>query len=159
MCTKKDFQAYRRLLTNTVLFKYLYRILTDKANGWPVVVDNLWKDRKKWYQMYSIIRREGANARTASNLFKAFVQAVLLFRSETWVVNPHVGLMLGGFHHRVARKMTYKKHQRQTYGRWEYPPLGEVMRGEGLGKVEVYITQKQNTVAQYIATHMIMELC
>ena len=83
VCTKKDFQAYRRLLTNTVLFKYLYRILTDKANGWPVVVDKLWKDRKKWYQMYSIIRREGANARTASSLFKAFVQAVLLFRSET----------------------------------------------------------------------------
>ena len=28
--------------------------------------------------------------------FKAVIQAVLLFRAETWVVTPHMGKALGG---------------------------------------------------------------
>ena len=39
------------------------------------------------------------------------------------------------------------------------PPLGEAMREAGLEEVETYITQRQNTAAQYIATRPILDLC
>ena len=34
--------------------------------------------------------------------YKAVVQAVLLFVLETWEVNPLIGRMLEGLHHRVT---------------------------------------------------------
>ena len=42
---------------------------------------NLWKARKKWVWIYRVIGREGVNVQTLGGVFKAVVQAVLLFRS------------------------------------------------------------------------------
>ena len=49
---------------------------------------------------------ELADAQMPGNLYKLFIQAVLLFSLETWVVTPCIGRMLGGFHHRVSRRLT-----------------------------------------------------
>ena len=37
---------------------------------------------------------------------KAVVQEVLLFGSETWVLTPHMGQIIGWFQHRVALWLT-----------------------------------------------------
>ena len=47
----------------------------------------------------------------------------------------------------------------QRYGTWVYPPIGSALAMVGLDEIGLYITCRQNTVAQYIATHPIMELC
>ena len=52
--------------------------------------------------------------------FKAVVQAVLLFGTETWVVTPHMGRVLGGFQDHVARRLTGRLPQRETDVNWEY---------------------------------------
>ena len=39
----------------------------------------------------------------SGHLFKAVVQAVLLLRAETWVLNPRMERDLSSFRHRVAR--------------------------------------------------------
>ena len=44
-------------------------------------------------------------------------------------------------------------------GRREYPPLMEAMNKVGFEYIRVYITRRQNTVAQYIATLLILDLC
>ena len=75
------------------------------------------------------------------------------------VVTTHVEMMLGGFHHRVARWLMGKQPQRLPGDIWEQPPLGEVMMVEGLEEVETYINQIQFTVAQYIVMRPILELC
>ena len=73
---------------------------------------------------------------------------------------PHVEIILGGFHHRVARWLMEKQPQRLPDDIWEYPPpLGEAMREDGLEEVETYINQIQFTVAQYIVMRPILELC
>ena len=77
-------------------------------NEWPSAVGNLRKARKKWARMSRILEREGENERMSGTLFKAMVQAVLLSGSETWVLTPCMGRTLGGFHHRVACRMTEK---------------------------------------------------
>ena len=41
-------------------------------------------------------------------LFKALVQEVLIFGSETWVMTPRIGRALVSFKHRVARRITGK---------------------------------------------------
>ena len=95
----------------------------------------------------------------SGTLFKAVVQAVLLFGSETWVLSPCMGRTLGGFQHWVVRLLTGKQPWRLTDGRWEYPPLEEAMREAGLEEVTEYITWRQNKVTCYIATRTIMDLC
>ena len=44
-------------------------------------------------------------------------------------------------------------------GRWRYPPLDAVTEAVGLEEVDIYVLCRQNTVAQYIVTLMILELC
>ena len=44
-------------------------------------------------------------------------------------------------------------------GTWVYPPIGAALETVGLDYIRVYITRNQNTVSQYIANHLIMELC
>ena len=46
--------------------------------------------------MALILSREGAALRVSVSVFKAVVQTVLLFGSDTWVVTPHMGKALGG---------------------------------------------------------------
>ena len=49
---------------------------------------NLKKARNSGSQLTRILGREGANLRVSNMLFKAVVQAVLLFRSEMWFMTP-----------------------------------------------------------------------
>ena len=58
---------------------------------------NLSRARAVWKRMTRILSREGAEPRVSGFLFKAMVQAVLVFGSETWVVTPCMGRVLGGF--------------------------------------------------------------
>ena len=85
---ERAFQAYGRPLEAVTSFKYLGWVLTAADNDWPVIVGNLKKSRKSWAQLTSILVREGANPRVSGMFFKAVLQTVLLFGSETWVLTP-----------------------------------------------------------------------
>ena len=63
--------------------------------------------------------------------FKALVQAVLIFGSETWVLTPRMGRALGIFQHRVARRITGRHTKRQDEGGWEYTRLLAVIEEVG----------------------------
>ena len=68
-------------------------------------------------------------------------------------------IVLGGFHHRVACELTGKKYWKGRDRAWVYPPLEDTMAEAGFQEVEAYVSCHQNTVAQYIATRSIMDLC
>ena len=50
-----------------------------------------------WRRMSYILSREGATPWVYVFFFKDMIQAVLLFRAETWVVTSCMGMSLGGF--------------------------------------------------------------
>ena len=60
------------------------------------MVSNFSWGRGVWKRMMIILSREGAEPRVYGLFFKAAVQAVLLFGSETWVVTPPHGKGPGG---------------------------------------------------------------
>ena len=92
-------------------------------------------------------------------LYVAVVQEMLLFGSETWVLNPRLEKACEGFHHRAVRRMVGMGPKLQRGGRLVYPPIGAVLVMVGLEESRVYIYQLQNMVAQYIATFPIMDFC
>ena len=47
----------------------------------------------------------------------------------------------------------------RRYGILEYPSLEEAMVESGFERIGIYMTRRQKTVAQYVATQTIMDLC
>ena len=65
-----------------------------------------------------MLSREGADDRTSGQIYLTVAQSVMLYKSDTWVTTPHIGRVLGGFHHRVARRMTGRQPWRGRDGVW-----------------------------------------
>ena len=104
--TARAFRAYGRPLEMVTSFRYLGRVISEEDNDWLAVARNLSWTRAVWSKMARILRREGVSLRVSGLCFKAMVQVVLLFRSDTWVVTPRMGKALGGYQAQVARRLT-----------------------------------------------------
>ena len=130
--------------------------MTAGDDNWPAVTGNLVKARKSWGRLSRIFSREGADKRVSRNLFKAVVQAVLLFGVETWVLTPRIERALESFRHRAARRITGKQTRRGGCVQWNYNPLKEEMQEEGFEGIRKAVTRRQNTFAQYIATRLFL---
>ena len=78
---------------------------------------------------------------------------------ETWVVTPRMEKALSGFLHGAAGRLTERQARIGHNGKWHYPSLVGAMREAGLTDVGKSIANRQNTVAQYIATRPLLDLC
>ena len=84
---------------------------------------------------------------------------MLLFGAETWVLTSRIERALESFMHRAARRITGKQPRIGWDGKWYYPSLAGAMKEAGFSEIRKSITNGQNTVAQYITTRPILELC
>ena len=66
---------------------------------------------------------------------------------------------LSGFLHGAARRLTGRQARRAKNGDWYYPSLEGAMREAGMTDIRKLIANRQNTVAQYIATRPLLDLC
>ena len=82
--------------------------------------------------------------------FKAVVQVVLLFESETRVMTPCMVRALGGLQHMVSRKITGRQPKWQVDGSWEYLPLETEIQEAGFEEIGEYVLKRENTFVQYI---------
>ena len=156
--TEMDFEAYGKPLEAVPSFKYLGRIMTAGDDDWPAVAGNLVKAQKSWGRLTRILSREGADKRISETFFKVVVQQVLLFGAETWVLTPRIERALDSFMHRAARRITGRQPRRGWDGKWYYPSLAGCMKEAGFTTTRQSITNRQKTVAQYIATRPLLDL-
>ena len=97
--------------------------------------------------------------------FKATVQAVLLFGSETWNLTPTAVKCLEGFQLRAAWRMAreYKPRRAIEAGTgtvtWAYPPTEKVLEECGLFPMTHYIEVRKQHVASFIVNRPIFDLC
>ena len=87
------------------------------------------------------------------------MQQVLLFGAETWVVSPMMERALSAFLHEAARRLTGRQPRRGRDRECQYPSLEGAMEEAGLTDIRTSIQRRQNTVAQYIATRPLLDLC
>ena len=59
----------------------------------------------------------------------------------------------------AARRLTGRQPRREKDGDWHYPSLKGAMQEAGLTDIRTSILKRQNTVAQYIATRPLLDLC
>ncbi len=80
---QRSFMAYGEELERVEVFKYLGRLIAyDDANN-QAMRSNLRKARGCWARISRVLGAENATARTCRIFYKATVQAVLLYGSET----------------------------------------------------------------------------
>ena len=68
------------------LFTYLGRSLYQSDNDWQEVRRNIGKSLQVWRRLGGILRQERLDHLTYVAIYRAVVQAVLLFGLETWVL-------------------------------------------------------------------------
>jgi hypothetical protein len=139
-------------------FRYLGRILSEVDSDWPALRRNLTRARQRWAMISRLLVREGASPRVSGYFYKAVVQSVLLFGSETWVWSQSMRLALQGFHHKVARKITNLRPKRQN-GVWVVPPIADALEGAGLHPIEEYITRRRNTLLAHVRQRPVYQIC
>ena len=86
------------------------------------------------------------------------VQQVLMFGAETWVVTPRIERVLNSFMHGAAIRITGRQPWRGWDGKWFYPSLEGAMKEACFKDIRTAINNRQNTVAQYIATRPLLDL-
>jgi hypothetical protein len=92
--------------------------------------------------------------------YKAVVQSVLLYGSETWVVTPAILQVLQGFHHWIARQITGMRPRfcprTET---WSKPPIAEALEAADMKSIEWYITKRRVTFAKLVTERPVYNLC
>ena len=152
---------YGEELERVEVFKYLGRLLAMDDNDMQAVRANLKKARKCWKMFSRLLRGENMDPRVCGMFYKAVVQSVLLFGSETWVLTPSAMRCLEGFHIRSAYRMAkvHKPRKEQRTGTWKYPSSVDVLEEVGLKPIREYIEVRRQTVANYIVNRPIFDLC
>ena len=140
-------------------FWYLGRILSDDDNDSHAALRQLYKARKKWNRLVSILRSEGVNPIIMGYFYKAVVQTVLIYGSESWVVSGDIMRKLRSFHHRVARYLTGRHIRKNADGTWTCPPSADVLERAGLLTLDDYIRRRRDTVQEFTRFRPIYELC
>jgi hypothetical protein len=105
------------------VFKYLGRLLAMDVNNMPAVRANLKKARKCWKMFSRLLTGENMSPRVCGMFYRAVIQSVLLFGSESWVLTDTAMRVLEGFHVRSAYRMAreHKPRKNNDTGVWRYP--------------------------------------
>jgi len=140
-------------------FRYLGRMLCDDDNDWLAVSTNLKKARARWQMISRILSSEGANTRVMGLFYKAIVQSVLLFGSETWVLTKKMITALESFHHQCARTITRRYIRQNADGTWTHPNTAETLAAASLFPITEYINRRRETITPFAESRWIYRQC
>ena len=157
--SERAFRAYGQKMEAVTDFRYLGWLLTATDDDWLAVAGNIKKAQRSWRRMAKVLGREGEDPKVSGTFYIAVTQQVLLFGAETWVLTAKMKKALDAFQGREARKLTGRHPQRGRDGEWYYPSLAGAMKEAGIVWIRTLILRRQNTVAQFIATRPILDLC
>jgi hypothetical protein len=142
------------------VFKYLGRLLAQDDDDVQAVRQQIHKARGTWARVGQVLRGENAAPCVTAKFYKAVVQSVLLYGSETWNLTETVLAWLEGFHIRAAYRMArVHKPRKGLFGNWIYPSTKDVLEECGLHSVKEYINTRRATIAIYVVNRPIFREC
>jgi Reverse transcriptase (RNA-dependent DNA polymerase) len=152
LAQETSFTVFGETIENVHDFKYLGRIVTDTDDDKTTVIHNLNRAGKAWGQIHRLLSQEKKrNLKAVVSVYQAIIQAVLLYSSETWVLQGNNTLhRLEIFHRRCARFLTGQYIRPQENGEWIYPSTEDVFQKAGLRSIESYIQERKVQVAKHL---------
>lgn len=141
-------------------FKYLGRIITNDDNDLPAVDYNLCKARATWGRIGKIIKRKtNSNPKVLAIFYKVIIQSILLYGSESWVINNIMIERLNAFHRRCARFITGRHIRMLDDSTWVYPSTTKTLELADLLPIEDYVETRKLTVGGYVEGTDIYAAC
>ena len=141
------------------MFKYLGRMMEEEDDDNHAAFRQLKRAREKWGRIAGILNAEGANPKTMGYFYKAIVQAILLYGSETWTLTRNILKRFDSFHARVARYLTGRHIRQLEDGTWFCPPTTEVLEEAGLFSIGEYIRRRRRTVRPFVRQRPLYRAC
>ena len=150
-----------QVLEQVEVFKYLGRLLAQDNEDVQASQNQLQKAWGTWARLGQVLQAENATPHIAAKFYKAVIQSVLLYGSETWNVTGTMLKRLEGFHTLAAHRMVrVHKPKRGPNNEWTYPKRKDVLKDCGLEMIKTYILRRRVTIAEYVvATIPIFTAC
>jgi len=146
-------------LTKVSEFRYLGRILHERDDDDHAALRQLRRARDKWGRFSRILTQEGISSRVRGYFYKAVVQAVLLYGSESWTLTERTLKLFRSFHHRVARYLTGRHIRQREDGSWFCPPTADTLHQAGLETIDTYIQRRRGTVRSFVRDRALYQQC
>ena len=109
LALRQQFTMHGDVLERVEVIWYLGRLLLQDDDDIQAMRSQLCKAHGMWARVGQVLRKENAPPRVSAKFYKAIVQSVLLYGSETWVLSTAALARLEGFHLCAAYRMA-KKH-------------------------------------------------
>ena len=108
--------------------------------------------------MRKILRTEGSDPIVAETLYRAVVQAVLLFGAEIWVLTATMLQKMEGVYVGFLRHVVEMLACNLGVGMWQKEGAERVLQETGRKKLREYIETIQARVAEWVALRPIFEV-
>ncbi len=106
----------------------------------PAVRAQMAKAQGIWARVRTVLKGENVLPKVCGMFYRVVVQSVLLYGSESWVLNPALLARLEGFRVRAVWRMAWEHRPRRgAHMVWEYPCSANVLEEVRLQSVEEYI--------------------
>jgi hypothetical protein len=158
--TNTSFSVNNSELEAVDSFQYLGRPIVADSSDWLAVNYNLKKARGRWAQVSRVLTKQQISPRTAGFFYKAVVQSVLLYGSETWSLSRQSISALEGFHNQIARKISKQTiHPDPNTGEWIYPPADTARASAGLFSIQHYIRTRRAYIMDWTNNRPLFNDC
>ena len=97
--------------------------ITFKNSDWATVYLNMRKSLRQWGMIARVLERTGTTMRARGVMYKAVVQLVILYGSNSWEVTGEMLKGLKLIHQRAARRITGMMATLLAGGEWDYQAI------------------------------------
>ena len=130
-------------------FLYLGRWIFDSDDDTETIKRQINKTKYRWMRLSRVLKRRDANPLIMGSFYKAVIEAVLLYGSESWVISENNMKNLRSFHNKCARHMVgYHIKLDNKTNTWTHPPTDDVLQNGGLKPIEYYISNQRCTLQE-----------
>ncbi len=110
--------------------------------------------------MGQVLHADNIPPKVSAMFYKAVVQLVLLYGSETWNLTQTALARLEGFHIRAAYRMAKEQKPRKGPNHVRvYPATSNVLKECGMNSITHYIGVRRETIFWYVVNRPIHDSC
>ena len=147
------------IVENVPTFQYLRRPLDQRYDDWMAVRRNIMRARSVWKRLGTLPQREGSDTKVLASFYRAVVQAILLYGSETLVLLASMENRIEGIHMEFLRMITDKRTKQLGDDIWKTPGAEVIREAVGTQLARIYKEQWKVTVEQWVALRPLFEVC
>ena len=134
-------------------FRHLGRPILANDQDTGAIQYNLKRAQAKWQTLARVLAVEGVKPKVTGMFYKAVVQSVLLYGSETWVLTRANYDILNSFHMAVARKISKSQARwNPETEEWDRTAAAIALERAGLFPLITYLVKRREYILPYAMT-------